>query len=338
VAVPRGARLRRLPRACRPPPVGGRLTRALVTGAGGFVGANLVRRLLEEGNEVLALVRPGGDTWRLDGLDTSVVATDLRDAEAVSRVFRSARPSWVFHLAAHGGYSWQADSAAILESTVLGTATVLESAARASVEAVVQAGSSSEYGPKAYPPTEDALLAPDSVYGVAKAAATHLGRHAASAWGLRTVTLRLYSVYGPFEDPRRFVPSLVTHALAGRLPALVAPETARDFVYVDDAVDAFVLAATGSGSSGSVYNVGSGRQTTIREAVETARQVFGVQEAPRWGSLEPRSWDTPVWVADVTRARVELAWRARTDLADGLRRTADWLQGRAPLDARYRLP
>jgi nucleoside-diphosphate-sugar epimerase len=289
------------------------------------VGANLVRRLLAEGHDVTAAVRPGGATWRLEGLDVRTLELDLRESERVDSALRRAGPEWVFHLAAHGSYSWQADSASILQSTVLATAAVVEAAARVEVEAFVNAGSSSEYGVKDHAPGEDEALEPNSVYGVGKAAATLLCRHAAEAQGLPAVTLRLYSVYGPYEDPRRFVPTLVSYALRGELPPLVEPETARDFVYVDDVVEAFLRAAE-RGSRGAVYNVGSGSQTTIREAVDAARRTLGVAAEARWTSMPARSWDTSVWVAAVERARSELGWTAHMSFDEGLRRTADWLQ------------
>lgn len=292
------------------------------------MGANLVRRLIADGHDVTAVVRPGGDSWRLDGVDVRTAEVDLRDAEAVSDAFRSARPEWVLHVAARGAYSWQADVDEIFDSTVHGTEAVLNAAAEVTIAALVHAGSSSEYGPKDHAPDEHEPLEPDSSYGVAKAVATLLCYRAALDRGLPAVTLRLYSVYGPLEDPRRFVPTLVAHALRGELPPLVDPDTARDFVYVDDVVDAFLFAAQRELPAGALYNVGSGKQTTIREAVEVARRLFGVGAEPRWGSMPARSWDTNVWVADITRARDELGWEPRTPLDDGLRRTADWLQSR----------
>jgi dolichol-phosphate mannosyltransferase len=286
-----------------------------------------------DGYDVTAVVRPGSDTWRLD---VRAVEVDLRDAAAVGELFRAAGPEWVFHLAARGAYSWQADVGDIFESTVNATEAVLEAAAAVGIEALVHAGSSSEYGPKDQAPSEDEPLEPNSSYGVAKAAATLLCYRAALDRGLPAVTLRLYSVYGPWEDPRRFVPTLLTRALRGELPPLVDPDTARDFVYVDDVVDAFLRAAAAKLPPGSVYNVGSGVQTTIREAVEAVRRLFGVAAEPEWGSMQARSWDTSVWVADATRAGIELGWRARTQFADGLRLTADWLRESGLLETVYR--
>ena len=308
-----------------------------MSGAAGFVGANLVRRLLVEGHQVRVLLRPGGATWRLDGLgnDLERDEVDLRDADAVDAAVRAARPDWVFHLAASGAYSWQTDALAIVATNVLGTAAFVAAAVRAGFESFVHAGSSSEYGAKDHAPSEDEPLEPNSEYAVAKAAATMLCRHVAREQGLRLATLRLYSVYGPFEEPRRLVPTLIVRGLEGRLPPLVAPGAAHDFVHVDDVVDAFLVAAAAA-PSGAVYNVGSGVQTSLREVVDIARERLDVDDEPAWGTEPSRPWDTPVWVADVSRIARELGWKPRTAFADGFGRTVDWLARDPLLDAVYR--
>jgi dolichol-phosphate mannosyltransferase len=291
--------------------------RTLVTGAGGFIGANLVRRLLANGADVVALVRPGSDPWRLVGLDVELVEADVR--ERVPGAF-----DLVFHLAAHGAYSWQEDEAAIRETNVRGTRNALRAGRR-----VIVAGSSSEYGLKPHPPAEDEPLEPNSPYAAAKAEATSLAlEHGA-------VVLRLYSAYGPWEDPDRLVPTLLAHGLRRELPPLVSPTVARDFVHVDDVCSAFILAAGSEG--GRVYNVGSGRQTTVAEAVEVARRLLDLDAEPQWGSMPDRLWDTETWVANPERIRRELGWEARIGLEEGLARTLVWLRSEAPPE-RYGLP
>jgi dolichol-phosphate mannosyltransferase len=313
--------------------------RALVTGAGGFVGAGVTRRLVEQGHEVTALLGPGADLWRLSDLGVSVtpVEVDLREQDAVAQAFRTARPEWVFHLAAHGGYSWQTDRRRIFESNVLGTISVLEGAEAGGSEVVLIAGSSSEYGVKDHAPTESEQLEPNSDYAVAKAAATLLASHLGRERGLPVATLRLYSVFGPFEEPGRFIPTLVVHALRGELPPLVDPSIARDFVYLDDVVDAFLLAAARGVTPGDVFNVGTGVETTIAEAVDAARRTLGVEVAAQWGSMGARDWDTHRWVSDSTRIRSELGWDPAVPFDEGLARTAAWLQGREDLWLRYGL-
>jgi nucleoside-diphosphate-sugar epimerase len=313
--------------------------RALVTGAAGFVGANLVRRLLADADAVHALVRPGGDCWRLAEIaaEVDVRDADLRDAEAVAGAFAGVRPDVVFHLGTRGAYSWQADAREIIETNVLGTANVLDAFVRTEAATLVNTGSSSEYGFKEHASAESERLEPNSVYGVAKAAATLLSSSVARERGLAVTTLRLYSVYGPWEEPGRFVPALVEAGLRGTLPALASPSVARDFVWVGDVVDAYRLAASASApGAGAVYNVGSGCQMTLADAVDAARRVLGVTEEPSWGSMADRSWDVDVWVADVSKIERELGWRPAVPFDEGLSRTAEWLRSDPGVRERYR--
>ena len=311
--------------------------RALVTGAAGFVGANLVRRLAADGHNVVAVGVPGGDDWRLDGVEgVEKRHADLTEAGAPSELLSSVEPEWVFHLAAHGAYSWQRDSHRIIATNSLATQALLEAAVACGAEAFVLAGTSSEYGYKDHPPAESEAVEPNSVYAASKAAATMLAMHAAAESDLAVSVLRLYSAYGPWEDPRRLIPRLVALGLDGRLPDLVDPSTARDFVAVDDAVEAFTLAAARDGGGGAIYNVGTGRQTTLGEVVELVRDVLGVEEEPRWGSAAARDWDTTTWVSDPSLIAAELGWRAETSLRDGLAAMAEWLRAAPPeVRARY---
>ncbi|MDQ6915354.1 MAG: NAD-dependent epimerase/dehydratase family protein [Actinomycetota bacterium] len=308
----------------------------LVTGAAGFIGANLVRRLVADGDDVHALVRPGAAAWRLEGVpDARLLPADLGDADAVEAAVRRARPDRVFHLAAHGAYSWQTDAPEMARVNVGGTIALVDACARAGCQALVHAGTSSEYGYVRHAPTEDEAPRPNSAYAVTKLAATLYCAHAAREGRLPATTLRIYSAYGPWEEPGRLMPTLAALALRGRLPPLVDPATARDFVHADDVVEALVRAAGAAGRAGPILNVGSGRQTTMHELVSLARRVFEVAAEPEWGTAAPRPWDTDVWVADAGRIRRELDWAPRISLEAGLRGLGDWLGRDAALAERY---
>lgn len=306
------------------------MTPVLVTGASGFIGANLARRLLREGNAVSCLVG-GTDKWRLAGLGEGVdlIEADLRDEDGLKSALAGRRFDWVFHLAAYGAYSWQEDLARMLAVNVLGTANLVRALAGTSVEAFVNTGTSSEYGFTDDAATEEDKLEPNSAYAVTKAAATHLCSDLARRGVMPITTLRLYSVYGPYEEPTRLVPTLICRGLRGELPELASPDIARDFVHVDDVCEAFVAAARNNVASrepGLVVNIGSGVQTSLAELVALAQRVMSIAQTPRWGSMPDRRWDARVWVADIRRAKSVLQWTPRTDLESGFRATVEWMR------------
>ncbi len=313
--------------------------RVLITGASGFVGANLCRRLLRDGHDVHLALRPGYRSWRIDEIKDQVRLhlVDLADAEAARTLVQAVRPEWIFHLAVHGAYSTQTDIAEMIRTNLTATVNLLESCRQIGFEAFINTGSSSEYGYKNHPPREDEWLEPNSEYAVTKASATLYCRFLARKLQLPVRTLRLYSVYGPYEEPARLIPALAIHGLEGKLPPLVHPAIARDYIYSDDVNEAFVLAATRPGQEpGVVYNVGSGCQTSLAEVVAAVRQRLPIPEEPRWGSMPERKWDTGIWVADSTKLQQDLGWTPRTTFAVGFAKTVEWLRQNPEMLSFYR--
>ena len=314
------------------------MSRVVVTGGTGFVGANLVRRLIREGHQPVLFVRPGFSSWRIESVRDQITIHEvsLGDTPALVAVLDAIRPQSVCHLAAYGAYSWQTNAARMIETNVVGTANLVEAAFRVGVDAFVNAGSSSEYGRQDHAPSETEAGEPDTPYGITKAAATAVCASMARANARRIRTLRLYSVYGPFEDPRRFLPSLIVHGCRGVFPPLVNRQTARDFVFVDDVVEAFLLAANDrAGEPGAVYNIGTGVQTTVGDAVDVARRVLGIAGEPVWETMPARSWDTDTWVADARKVSAALGWSARRTFADGLMEMIAWFTQEPAVRERY---
>ena len=305
--------------------------RATVTGASGFVGANLVRRLLEAGHDVHVLLRPGYQPWRLQEIlpQLRVDVLELSNAEKVRAAIAGARPDWIFHLAAYGAYADQTDVDRMVATNITATVNLVRACVAVGFESLVNIGSSSEYGFKDHAPSEDEALEPNSDYAVTKASATLYCRSTALRLKVPITTLRLYSVYGPWEQPTRLIPTLLVRGLDGRWPPLVDPAVARDFVFTEDVIDACLMAAERSGSSpGAIYNIGTGRQTTLGEVVGVVKELLAIGDEPSWGSMPRRVWDTTSWVADNRRAVAALDWRPDRSLRAGLTATLEWLQQR----------
>jgi nucleoside-diphosphate-sugar epimerase len=302
--------------------------RVILTGASGFIGANLTRRLLEEGNEVHLLIRPAEARWRLDSVLDKVCVHEvtLQQRALVESIVLGIDPEWVFHLAAYGSYSTQSNVESIITTNYNGTVNLVEACLKTGFQSFVNAGSSSEYGYKDHAPLESELPEPNSHYAASKAAATLYCQYIATRCQRQLRTLRLYSVYGSWEEPTRLMPTLTLAGLRGELPPLVSPSIARDFVYVDDVVDAFLIAAEPAAEDlQGVFNVGTGSQTTLQSLIEDVRRIFNISTEPVWGSMPDRGWDTDVWVADPTLVKSRLGWKPTHTLEDGLRNFADWL-------------
>ena len=314
------------------------LKRVAVTGAAGFVGANIVRRLVRDGHDVDMLVHPSSDRWRLDSVasEAAVHLVDLEDVDAVTQLISRRRPDWIFHAAAHGAYPFQTDLRKMIATNLIGTINLVEAGLRAGFEAFVHTGSSSEYGAKDHAPAEDEVVEPNSHYAVTKASATLYCRHAARAHDAAIRVLRLYSVYGPWEEPSRLMPRLLTQALSQTWPPLASPDTARDYVYADDVVEAYIATATVPDQElGAVYNIGTGIQTSLKKVVDVVRRQLSVDPEPQWGTMANRSWDTAVWVAQPAAALKEIGWSAHHDLSSGLGHFTQWLRDWPDILERY---
>jgi nucleoside-diphosphate-sugar epimerase len=301
----------------------------LVTGASGFIGANVVRELLAQGRRAHVILRSPQLPWRLADVGTRLLVVhqaDIADATAVQKALRAARPDVVLHLATHGAYESQADGRAILQTNVLGSYNLLQASAENQIRLFVNAGSSSEYGFQPEPMHEEMRLEPNSFYAVAKAAQTHLCALFAQRTTMAVACFRLFSVYGPWEEPTRLIPTMIRRARAGLPLEMVEPRIARDFVYVDDVVKALTDFQKLRELRGEVINLGTGMEITLAEVVATVKELLDSSSPVRWAAVAPRQWDSHRWVADTSRAAQWLSWAPRHTFRQGLARTASWMQ------------
>jgi len=302
-------------------------TKALVTGADGFLGANLVRALVRAGASVHATVRRR-EAERLDGVSGALRlhVADVKDPSALRRVVAETRPSVVYHLAVRRAEAAPEDRAETFATNVLGAANLLDACASVPLRALIALGGSLENGPSASPIPESAEPRPHTFYGATKAAATLICQRTALAEDRPIVVLRPSVVYGPWQRPDVLVSKAIAAALTGGELTLTEPGHRRGWVFVDDVVDACLLAARRELPPGSVVNVGSPRQDTNEDVVAAVEAATGRPIRTARAALPPRPWDGLTWTPDIDRARELLGWEPRHSLELGIEKTVSWFR------------
>jgi UDP-glucose 4-epimerase len=307
----------------------------LVTGGAGFIGSHLVEALAGQGRRVRVLDNfDTGLRANLEGIRPApeVIEGDLGDPAAVARAV--AGSGVVFHLGALASVQRSIeDPAATHRVCATGTLNVLDAARRAGVRRVVYAGSSSAYGvPAGDVQTEDDPLRPLSPYAAAKLAGELYAEAFAASYGLETVRVRFFNIFGPrqrADSPYSGVIALFTAAMtAGRAPKVYGDGLqSRDFTYVTDAVQALVRAAETPGVSGRVYNIGTGRSVSVLDLVAALNRLLHTELAARH---EPaRAGDVRHSRADISRARRDLGYEPAVAFEQGLARTLQWYRAGA---------
>lgn len=300
----------------------------LITGASGFIGSNLTRKIAAERSDVNILIRTESDPWRIKDVLPRIALhrADLTNREDIFAIIGKIKPKTIFHLAAYGVHSAHDDAKKIEAINLHGTMNLIDACAEFGFKIFVNTGSSSEYGVKKMPMKETDALEPNSDYAIFKAAATQYCQSLAKSKKLPIITIRPFSAYGPYEESTKLVPTLINSLLSNTCPPLVSPDTARDYIFIDDVIDAYLLAGQRPDLGGEIFNIGSGKQTTIKEIVNLSIRLTKASVKPKWGTMENRARDQNIWQADISKAKSMLGWSPKNNLEEGLTKTINWLK------------
>lgn len=300
----------------------------LVIGASGFIGANLLRRCLQSREDVVGTIFYGS-SWRLHDIPAANIAfLNLQDPVSVRSVFYRVQPQTVFDCSSFGAYSFEQEYERIHSTNYLSFIRLMEEIAELNLSAYIHAGSSSEYGLNASGPSESDVLVPNSHYAVSKAATSQAIAFYGKVRRIPVVNLRLYSVYGPYEDSSRLIPALCKQSMQGKFPVFANPEVSRDFVHIDDVVVAFINAAIYICPNlvGESFNIGTGIQTSLSSLAYLAKNLFDIQDEPQFNPGFGHAWDVDSWYANPDKAKNILGWTAKIKLEEGLVSTQNWWQ------------
>jgi UDP-glucose 4-epimerase len=308
----------------------------LITGIGGFIGSSLARALLSRGEHVrgvdnFSTGNPENISEILDRIDFR--KADILDLGAMHKA--CAGVDFVLHQAAIPSVPKSVlDPLGSNQANIDGTVNVLVAARDAKAKRVVYAASSSAYGDTTtLPKREDMKPDPISPYAVAKLASEHYMISFYRCYGLATVALRYFNIFGPRQDPSSpysgVLAKFITEMLRGEQPAIFGDgEQSRDFTYIDNAIEANLLAckAPAGQAAGQVFNVGTGRRVSLNETFELLQGLTSYTGQPKYGP--ERGGDIKHSLADIAKAKAGLGYKVEVDFEEGLRRTVQWYRGR----------
>jgi UDP-glucose 4-epimerase len=304
-------------------------TRVLVTGAPGFIGAHLTRRLVAEGAEVHALSPSVSSVYPRSLLDVrheiSMHEANIVDRSAMDSIAKDVQPEVIFHLGAytHVGKSWQRIDECI-QTNVQGTINVIKACAAFGFKRFINMGTSEIYGDIDVPFTETDSVHPNSPYSVTKYAAERLCRLMYESLALPIVLCRPFNAFGPGQTPDRIIPETIVRALQGEPIKMTSGRQTREFNYVEDIADGLVRAAVTPDIEGELFNIGCGQEVAIKDIARITLELMGDPVPLELDAIPHRP--TEIWrmYCDNTRAREILKWEPKHTLEQGLEKTIAW--------------
>ncbi len=300
----------------------------LVTGASGFIGAHVVRALVTQGRAVYALVRPTSDLWRLrdvrEAKGLTLLRCDLTSDQQVEACLEAIRPELCVHLA------WRVDPLTYLHSLenldcLSASVRLAARLASAGCRRFIGVGTCLEYDRESGAISEAAPTMPRTLYAASKCAVHLVLERLSELTGMSVVWLRLFYLYGPHEDPRRLVPSVIGALLNDQVARVGPGDAVRDVLHIED-VAAAIWAVAQSPLTGPV-NIGSGTPRTVREIVERIARLLDRPGQIAFDAVPARPEDPPVRWADTARVRSHTGWMPRVELDEGLRDAIAWWRG-----------
>ena len=292
------------------------MKRAFVTGASGFIGAAVVRQLLERGVKVAVLRREGSPQRRLMQHQNELLNIECADdhVQSFADAFKAFSPDTVFHLGWGGvGSAFRNDARQQFEN-VRFAVELTELSVQAGVAHWIGAGSQAEYGPKNHQISEADLAQPTSLYGAAKLSAAVLTERLAVLGGIKHSWLRIFSTYGPDDNPDWMLPTLVRNLLNRERPTLTAGEQLWDYLHVEDAATAFVAVA--DSGMGGIFNLGSGDAVPLRKVIETIRDLINPELPLGFGEVPYRPDQVMCLHANISCLKQATGWAPGVSLND----------------------
>ncbi len=303
--------------------------KVLVTGANGFIGSHITRKLLNEGYDVGIIKREQSDLWRIkDILDQlTTYNADLSNTDNVMEVIADFKPNNILHLATYYAVQHQPQEIQLITNTnVTGTLNLLEASKENSVNLFVNTSSCFVYEESNYKISEENNLRPLNLYALSKINSEEACTFYSNNYGLKTVTFRIFPPYGPADHQRRLIPFVINNILNDEKLEMTSGKQKWDFIYVEDIADAYIKVIQNSGQikNHDIFNLGTGQAFSIREVVSILNNLMENKVQPVWGAIPQR--ENEIWnmYADIQKANDKINWQPEMSLKEGLKLTLNW--------------
>ncbi|PGS36360.1 CDP-abequose synthase [Bacillus thuringiensis] len=299
---------------------------SLITGGYGFIGSHLARRLLNLQARIVLFIRTPSNFWRLKDIIKNIETyeIDIRDRKQVQDAIKKVNPDYIFHLAAYGVNSAHTDYMHAIETNIIGTCNIIQAAKLVNCKKIINFGSSSEYGNKMEPIHENMLLTPVDIYGSTKAAATILAHQIASENSINLITLRPFGIFGESEEPHKIFSYIILQVLQNKDVNLTFCNQLRDYCYIENIIDACILAVENTTVQNEIFNIGSGTIYPLKHYVELLFKHLKTNSRPNYGAIPSRTNERWVPEADVQKIKNSLSWEPRINIEEGIIKTVNW--------------
>ncbi len=300
--------------------------RILVTGGNGFIGSHLVKRLVGYGAQVTIITRESSDLWRIkDELkELDILKVDIRDKDRLKASLGEIKAEYIFHMSAYGVDHRNSNYQEAANTNIIGTINLVEALSDIGCSRIINVGSGMEYGCYEGKIAETVRANPNSIYGSTKAASTIIAHQIAAEKGTSLVTLRPFWVFGEYEDGNRLFAHIILSILKDRDVSLTLCEQFRDYCYVGNIIDGFLMSALCEGINNEIFNIGSGTSYSLRYYVDLLFRYLKTDKKPLFGTLPYRENDLCHIEPDISKIKELIGWKPRVGLEEGIERTIKW--------------
>jgi nucleoside-diphosphate-sugar epimerase len=304
--------------------------RILITGGAGFIGANFIYKFLELGYDVSIFERKEANLWRIKKIKNKIklYSPNLTSYNETEKIISKINPDIVIHFATYGAYQrFQQDTKNTIDTNIISSINLINACNKIGVKCFINTGSSSEYGIKSKPMKETDVLEPDNLYGITKSAITQYGQMIAIKFNFPIVTIRPFAVYGYFEEEGRLITTIIKSCLKNTEPNLSNPKSVRDFIFIEDLIDGYLAVIKNIKKiKAEIFNLGSGRQSSIDNVFKTVKKITGSSIKPNYGKMRNTQTEPKIWLANILKAKKLLDWKPKYNLEQGIKKNVEWFK------------